>query len=358
MRTGSLGTFVVTWSQTEIDGLRSGPVASIQSGAQWRWSGEAVRVDGPDDILPLTSPSNHDELHARAAIAVRRLVGRSLPPLKAQTGDAFSDPLFSNSFVVTDGSASWTATIVEFPELARPLLMFIGRLPPAGKDLWVAREPRSEGHLNRITDAPTGVICFTLGTLLRTPEGDRRVEDLCEGDRIDTKDSGAQEIVWVGRRQMSGARLYAMPELRPVRIRAGALGGRDPREDLVVSPRHKVLLQGAFAQALFNETEVLVAAEDLVNDRTIARDYSLRSVEYVHLLLPRHHVVWANGVETESFHPASTNLETVESAQRARLAEIVPGIEADPFSYGAAARRELTRSEAAILKHEAPSLLH
>ncbi len=358
MRTGSLGTFVVAWSQTEIDGLRSGPVSSIQSGAIWRWTGDAVRVDGPDDILPLTTPTHHDELQARASIAVRRLVGRALPPLKAQNGEAFADPLFSNSFVITDGTASWTATIVEFPELARPLLMFIGRLPPADKELWVAREPRSEGHLNRITDAPTGVICFTPGTLLRTPNGECRVEDLAEGDKIDTKDGGAQEIVWVGRRRMSGARLYAMPELRPVRIRAGALGGRDPREDLVVSPRHKVLLKGSFAQALFNETEVLVAAEDLVNDRTIARDYSLKSVEYVHLLLPRHHVVWANGVETESFHPASTNLETVEPRQRARLSQIVPGIEADPFSYGRTARRELSRSEAAILKHEAPSLQH
>jgi hypothetical protein len=63
-------------------------------------------------------------------------------------------------------------------------------------------------------------------------------------------------------------------------------------------------------------------------------------------------VVWANGVETESFHPASTDLDTIDAVQRARLSEIVPGIEDDPHGYGDPARRELSRSEAAILRHE------
>ncbi len=352
MRAGSLGTFVISWAQTEIDSLRAGPVASIQSGGTWRWSGKAVRVDGPNDIFLLGGATNTDDMQERAAIAVRRLIGRALPPQKAQNGEPYADPLFSNTFVVTDGYTSWTATIIEVPEAARPLLMFIGRLPPEDQDLWIAREPQSEGQFRRISESPTGVICFTPGTRLQTPDGERLVEDLAEGDRIDTKDGGAQEIVWIGRRRISGARLYAMPELRPVRILEGALGGRDPNADLVVSPRHKVLLQGSFARSLFGEPEVLVAAEDLLNDRTIARDHKMKSVDYVHLLLPRHHVVWANGVETESFHPASTNLDTVEPAQRARLGTIVPGIEDNPFSYGDTARRELSRSEAALLLHE------
>ncbi len=352
MRAGHLGTYVISWSQTEIDGLRGGPVAAIEDGAVWRWTGTAIRVDRPDDVLSLGAPEGKAELQARAGAVIRRLFGPALPPGRAQIGEDFSDPLLSNAFELTDGTASWTATLVEVPEVARPLLMFVGRMPPADRDLWVARGFRSAGLLNRIAEAPTGVICFTRGTLLRTPAGDVPVEALAEGDRIETRDCGAQEIVWIGRREMSGARLYAMPELRPVRIRSGSLGGRNPNGDLIVSPRHKVLVRGDVARALFNEAEVLVAAEDLVNGRSIARDYSLRSVEYIHLLLPRHHVVWANGVETESFHPASTDLATVEPAQRARLAAIVPGIEANPFSYGDPARRELNRSEAAILRHE------
>jgi len=351
---GTPGTFVISWSQTELDGLRGAPTSALEVGATWRWRGDAVRIDGPGDVMTLGDPLGQAELHERAARAARRILGVSLPPVRPQSGRGFEDTLLGNTFAVTDGRASYLITLIEVPEVARPLLMFTGAIPPRDADLWIARGMETETHLNRITDTPTGVICFTPGTLLRTPDGEKPVEDLAEGDAIDTKDGGAQDIVWIGARRMSGARLYAMPELRPVRIRAGALGNDDPRGDLIVSPRHRVLVAGTVAQALFNTDEVLVAAEDLINDRSIMRDHALRDVTYVHLLLPRHHVVWANGVETESFHPASTNLDTVQADQRARLEAIVPGIDRDPHSYGAPARRELTRSEAAILCHEAP----
>ena len=59
---------------------------------------------------------------------------------------------------------------------------------------------------------------------VQTPQGPRLVEELREGDHVQTKDDGAQEIQWIGSRRMTGARLFAMPRLRPIRIRAGAEG--------------------------------------------------------------------------------------------------------------------------------------
>ena len=353
MATGVFGTFVISWSQTEIDGLRGAPPSALDLGASWCWQGRPVRIDGPPGVLPLGSFAGQKALRARASAAARRLLGRSVPPVRAIDTPEFCDPLLGPAFTVTDGREAWTATLVEVPEAARPLLMFSGDLPPKGRLLRVVRGIDSERHRFRATGLPVGVICFTRGTLLRTPYGDTPVELLREGDRIDTVDAGPQEIVWIGNRWMSGARLHALPELRPVRVRSGALGRGEPRGDLVVSPRHRILVKGPVAKVLFNSDEVLVAAEDLVNDHSIARDHALSHVDYVHLLLPRHHVVWANGVQTESFHPASTDLDTVDPAQRARLAAIVPGIEDDPTGYGAPARRELSRPEAAILAREA-----
>jgi hypothetical protein len=140
--------------------------------------------------------------------------------------------------------------------------------------------------------------------------------------------------------------------LRPIRIRGAALGEDAPDADLVVSPRHRILLRSAAVRALFGTPDVLVAAEDLLNDTTVTRDHQLREVSYIHLLLPRHHIVWANGIETESFHPASTDLRTVDPVQLGRLSCIVPGVEADPRGYGEPVRRELNRTESRALLAE------
>ena len=105
------------------------------------------------------------------------------------------------------------------------------------------------------------------------------------------------------------------------------------------------------ARSLFNEDEVLVAAADLANDTGIAVDRRLREVTYVHLLLDRHSIVFANGVEAETFHPATMDMSAVDPDQMARLADRVPGIDRNPGLYGPFARRMLSRSEAAILRH-------
>jgi hypothetical protein len=198
-----------------------------------------------------------------------------------------------------------------------------------------------------------GVICFTPGTRISTPDGPREVETLRPGDEVLTRDNGPQEIQWTGSRRMSGARLFVMPGLRPIRFLPGALGIERPDQELLVSPEHRLLIKGRTAQALFNTSEVLVAARDLVNDDTIQVDKNLREVTYVHLLLPSHQVIWANGVETESFHPASADLTSLSEMDRKRLLAHAPELESDPNLYGAFARRILSKSESAILRYDA-----
>ncbi len=314
MMTGSHGTFVISWSQTEVDGLANA------------------------------------DLRRRAASAVRRLVGAAMrPDLPPQTVEV-DDNALNVGFEVTDGRHSYTVTVIQIGPGKAPLLMFLNNMPPAGTELWVVRAVMQASPDNRLTDQPSGVICFTPGTRIRTADGDVPVEDLCEGDRILTRDDGPQELLWIGHRRISGARLYAMPDLRPVRIRAGALGLDQPDGDLVVSPQHAMLVTGPKAQALFNTPEVLVAAQDLIDDRRVHVDHSLREVTYYHLLLDRHEVVWANGLPTESFHPAMAALDAIAPDQRARLIEAFPDLAYDPAAYGDYARRMLTRPEAAILQ--------
>jgi hypothetical protein len=350
MKSGFRGTFVISWSQTDIDGLEAAPVPSLTVGAAWSWRGDALRVDGPASMLRLDRADGSGSLRKRAARMVQRLVGAALETGAPQDSDAGGAVTYhpQSDFVVTDGARSYTVTLIPIGRGAQPLLMFLDDLPPRQTELWVVHgcaEARPEQ-----ADGPdgSGVICFTSGTRISTPRGGVAVEDLLPGDMILTRDNGPRPIEWIGQRHMTGARLFAMPRLRPVRIRVGAFGVQRPDEELLVSPQHRMLLTGPVARDLFNTPEVLVAAKDMIDGRRVVTDTQVRSVTYIHLLLPEHNVVWANGVASESFHPANTALESLAADDRARLLRRHPDIAFDPYTYGGFARRNLTAPEAAI----------
>lgn len=353
MKTGFKGTFVISWSQTKLDGMGAVPLQSLDVGTAWAWTGDAVRVDGPAELLRLDEADGDASIRKRAAKMVRKLVGAALTDVKDISGIEVDHPIRDSSFVVTDGAQSYTITVIDVAGSKAPLLMFLDEMPPKDVDLWVVHHTIDSRSHDMVSVSTGGVICFTPGTMIDTPDGARAVEDLREGDRLQTRDSGAQDIQWIGRRRMTGARLFAMPELRPVRIHAGAFGVEKPDQEFLVSPNHRMLVRGAIARDLFNTPEVLVAAKDLINGTTVSLDSQVKEVTYIHLMLPSHQIVLANGVETESFHPASTALSTIPEQDRERLARVNDRLESDPNSYGGYARRILSQSEAAILSHQA-----
>ena len=356
MGMGFRGTFVISWSQTEIDGLDAAPVQALSVGAAWAWRGDAVRVDGPSDVLQLGEAEGTENIRKRAAWMVHRLVGAALdrgtlPP--EQYVDEDSRPLMDNSFVVTDGGRSYSVTLIEVGRGSQPLLMFLDQMPPRNCDLWIVHHTLGTVRTQDAGPDKSGVICFTPGTRIQTKDGTRLIQELREGDMVQTKDNGLQPLQWIGQRRMTGARLFAMPKLRPIRITGGALGIERPDADLLVSPEHRMLIKGAAAQSLFNTAEVLVMAKDLINGSTITVDVRAREVTYIHVLLEQHQVLWANGLETESFHPASAALDTLDQRDRQRLLAEYPELEYDPHTYGSFSRRTLSPSEAAILRHAA-----
>ena len=353
MKTGFRGTFVISWSQTELDGFWSAPLENLRVGTAWSWTGEAVRGDGPADILPLGDAAGEADIRKRAAHSVRKL----LKAVEINTNRLdlveVDGPAFEQSFTVTDGRDTWTVTLIEGASPSARLCMFVGEIPPRITDLWIVNHTVELASRDQNEDPAGGVICFTPGTMIRTEDGVLPVEHIGEGTKVQTKDNGCQEVLWTGSRRVTGARLYAMPHLNPIRLRAGALGDGVPDAGLLVSPDHRMMVKGPRARALFNTDEVLVAARDLVNDQSIYVDRSLREVQYIHMLLPSHQIVFANGVETESFHPASAGLENLGEADRARLLCQIPEVETDVNAYGAYARRVVSASEAAILRHDA-----
>ncbi|MGL6210409.1 MAG: Hint domain-containing protein, partial [Paracoccaceae bacterium] len=227
-------------------------------GAAWRWTGAPLRVDGPQGVLVLDGAEGVADTRKRAAKMVRRLIGAAVGTSPTAVADEGNEEAPDQGFVVTDGHQSYPVTIIPVPDTGARLLMFLGDVPPVGLDLWVVRTAVDRTAQAAGALASGGVICFTPGTWLSTPDGPRRIQSLRPGDLVETRDNGPQPVLWTGHRRMSGARLYAMPHLRPIRFRSGALGIGRPDEDLLVSPQHRMLVKGAAAQALFNTSEVLM----------------------------------------------------------------------------------------------------
>jgi hypothetical protein len=318
-------TFVILWSQSLIGTSRNAPLYGLVPGAIWWWTGEAVRMDR-DATAPAGRPQDGFDLS--------------------------QEPLPASGFIVSDGQQRFQAVLLECPGTGDRLVMFEGAMPPAGQPLRVMRS-RIDPTAGMVEPKETGgVVGFTPETWVATPQGQRLIGELQQGDLIQTKDDGALPVVWLGKSRMSGARLFAMPRLRPVRFRAGALGIRRPASELIVSPQQRMLVKAGPVRALYNTPEVLVSAEDLVNGTAVAVDLVLKEVVYVHLLLERHSIIFVNGLEAESFHPATAAFGSIEPAQRSTLASLLPGIEADPDRYGAFARRSLSSAEVAILRHD------
>lgn len=351
METGFRGTFVIPWAQTAIDGERSPAMDLISPGGVWLWTGRPTRVDGPSDILLLNNTAERADLYRRAGKTVRRMFGPLMAPDKA-IAPAETD-LFKSFFTVTDGRQEWHITLVGTGAGRQPLILFQDAFPPHETALWIVKV-NVEAAIRMAPKArPQGVICFTPGTAIATPDGPRDVLSLMEGDAVVTQDNGPAEILWIGRRVISGARMQVEPHLRPIRLLEGALDRDVPDAGLLVSPDHRMVLRGARARSLFNAEEVLVTARDLVNDRTVVTAHDVRNVVYIHMMLAQHEIVFANGVPTETFHPASTALATLQPEEQARLLTRVPEIHGNPMAYGSYARRRLSQSDAAVLQADA-----
>ncbi|WP_425046526.1 Hint domain-containing protein [Primorskyibacter sp. S87] len=195
------------------------------------------------------------------------------------------------------------------------------------------------------------IVCFTPGTLIATPKGERRVETLEVGDRVITRDNGIQEIRWIGSKTLTGENLEHAHHLRPVLIRKGALGNGLPERDMMVSPNHRVLVANDKTALYFEEREVLVAAKHLTGLEGVDI-VDVSDVTYIHFMFDQHEVVLSDGAWTESFQPGDHSLAGIGNAQRTEIFELFPELETrEGLEAYQSARRSLKKHEARLLTH-------
>jgi len=176
------------------------------------------------------------------------------------------------------------------------------------------------------------VPCFASGTLIETSQGLVRVEDLKAGDQVLTYDNGLRPICWIGSRDLSATTLEDKPHLKPIVIRADALGPGYPRRDLIVSPQHRVLVSSAIAKRMFDCQDVLLPAKKLLplSGVDILDDLS-GGVQYHHILFDQHEIIWSNGTPTESLFLGPLALQAIPPEAQQEIKELFPECTAIDF---------------------------
>jgi hypothetical protein len=158
--------------------------------------------------------------------------------------------------------------------------------------------------------------CFARGTLILTEEGERPVETLRIDDRVMTVSGVLKRIKWIGVRAYDLRFVARNCNVLPIRIKRGALGGDLPHRDLFVSPEHALFIDG-----------MLVPARALVNGVSIQQETSKGTIEYYHVELAEHDIIYAEGVAAETYVDCD-NRGIFQN--KAEFAELYPNEEARP----------------------------
>ncbi|MEO0390712.1 MAG: Hint domain-containing protein [Pseudomonadota bacterium] len=225
----------------------------------------------------------------------------------------------------------------------------INRGDPSNTDEINLRFDEADGYAGGNAHAPetvgivtfeNGIIpCYAAGTKITTNRGSVDVSALAPGDMILTRDNGFQPLKWLCATTLGAARLRAEPDLAPIHIQAGAIAPGVPCDDMWVSPQHRMLITGWRAELLAGDAEVLVPARALKNGTTITQPGALK-VQYFHLMMDQHEVIYAQGAPSESLYARELALTEITDQRRSELIRLFPDLPSG--SQGATARQCLT----------------
>lgn len=303
-------------------------VAISDDDANFNDSENGQTLDGATSYDGLTGLAGNERVEAEYTLTLEDPDGNTYTVI----GFNINEPGGGTSYATVEGLA-FIGGVGEFPPRGVPLTVIGTSEGPAG----------STTPYSGYATPP----CFTPGTRIETPSGLRLVEDIAVGDLVCTLDRGAIPVHWVGRTRLTAGDLQRQARLRPVLIERGAFGAQAPARDMMVSPQHRILLDGPAVELMFGCGEVLVPAIHLVNGRTVRQVRSDTGVEYLHLAFDGHEVVMSEGLPTESFFPGATVLRGFDAGVVAELEALYPGCAVDAGT--AAARQCLTGREARVL---------
>src|SRR5262249_15810515 len=166
--------------------------------------------------------------------------------------------------------------------------------------------------------------CLLKGTKISTPAGDRLVQDLQIGDEVQTL-AGRKTIKWIGYNKFTKEEGRAWQDsVMPIRVARCAIDDHTPHCDLYLSPWHCIFLNQALIPVIY-----------LINQATIGpgTPSDMPEIEYYHIELDTHEVIYAEGALVESFIDDDSNRENFSNfVQYERLYGAEPQSKMTPFA--------------------------
>ena len=170
---------------------------------------------------------------------------------------------------------------------------------------------------------------FAHGTLILGADGPIAIEDLLPGMPIQTRDHGLQNLIWIGAITLvprtSDPRV---PPARLTRITADSIGLGRPNRDLVLGPHARILRRNPVCMSLFGTEAAFAPADAFVDGLSIIDVAPVSPVRVFHLGLAGQHVLFANGIEVESYHPGRLDTSGIAPALLPTFLNLFPHAEA------------------------------
>lgn len=168
------------------------------------------------------------------------------------------------------------------------------------------------------------LVCFLVGSMIRTIKGDIAVENIQIGDEIITfdwrnKKDITRPVVWVGK-----AHAIVRPDISdaeagwPVRVMKNAIAENVPYKDMLITAEHCLFFKDSF-----------VPVRMLVNGVSIFYDKSISSYDYYHVETEQHSVITADGMLTESYLDTGNRSSFRQEGKIATLRDAVKSWEDD-----------------------------
>ncbi|WP_299843072.1 Hint domain-containing protein [uncultured Roseovarius sp.] len=159
-------------------------------------------------------------------------------------------------------------------------------------------KPKTVGRENgfRSVTPPTESSGLMADSIILTLDGEVRVGDLCDGQRVITRDSGTAQIKAVRQHKIVD---------KAVRIKAGSLGHTRPDRDVTLPAGQGILVRDWRAQAIFGTAQAMVPVSQLIDGEFIT-PLGPTSMTIVEIEFDHPHILYVDGLEVAG-HLAATS---------------------------------------------------